>query len=191
MKKILVIVGSGRKDGNTDKLSDAFIAGALKSGHQVTKIHLGEKTISGCIGCNACRWGKACILEDDMDEIYPHYDECDMIVLASPPYFWTITARTKAFLERLYATAEEDDNPPKGRYEKYAVKECVLLMTAADDNFWTFGQALSYYHFTCVNYLGWTDRGTVLAGGCGGSPGRRHIEDTGHLEAAYAFGRSL
>lgn len=66
-----------------------------------------------------------------------------------------------------------------------------ILMTAADDFFWTFEQAVSYYNFNCINYLGWSDKGMVLAGGCGGSPDKRHIEDTGYLETAYDFGKSI
>ena len=136
-------------------------------------------------------YGKPCVIQDDMQATYPLYARCDMVALASPLYFWTISARIKAFLERLYATSAEDKNPPKGRYEKYAEKDCALLMTAADDFFWTFEQAVAYYRFNCVNYLGWRDRGMVLAGGCGGSPSPRHIETTGHLKAAYRLGSSL
>lgn len=191
MENILVVVGSGRKRGNTDQLADAFIEGAAQSGHDVTKVFLGDKVLNGCFGCNACRWGKPCVQKDAMAEIYPLYMKCDTVVLASPLYFWTITARIKAFLERLYAVAEEDPNPPKGRYEKHARKKCALLMTAADDLFWTFEQAVAYYRFNCVNYLGWTDKGMVLAGGCGGSPTPRCIADTGHLFTAREFGRNF
>lgn len=191
MKNILIVVGSGIKNGNTDQLSNTFMSGATEAGHNVTKVFLGDKTINGCNGCNACRFGKPCVQKDDMQAIYPLYEKCDMIALASPLYFWTISARLKAFLERLYAVAQEDKNPPKGRYEKHADKDCVLLMTAADDLFWTFEQAVSYYQFNCINYLGWSDKGMILAGGCGGSPTKRHIEDTGHLETAYQFGKSL
>lgn len=190
MKNILVVVGSGVKSGNTNKLADAFIKGAEEAGGNVTKAYLGDKIINGCSGCNACRFNKPCIQKDGMTELYGLYDKCDMLVLASPLYFWMISARTKAFLERLYATAQEDPNPPKGRYEKYAEKECALLMTAEDDNFWTFETAVSYYRLNCVNYLGWTDKGMVLAGGCGGSNAKRGVPEE-YLEAAYKLGASL
>lgn len=188
---ILVVVGSGIKNGNTGKLAEAFAKGAGEAGHRVRVATLGDREIGGCKGCNACRWGKPCVQKDDMQALYPLYEECDMVVLASPLYFWTFSARLKAFIERLYAVAQEDADPPKGRYERLAEKDCALLMTAADDLFWTFEQAVSYYRFCCVNYIGWRDRGMVLAGGCGGSPTQRHIEDTGHLEAAFAFGKAL
>lgn len=191
MGNILVVVGSGRKNGNTDKLADSFIAGAAGAGHEVTKVFLGDKVLDGCSGCNACRWGKPCVQKDAMVDIYPLYARCDAVVLASPLYFWTISARLKAFIERLYAVAEEDPNPPKGRYERHARKNCALLMTAADDLFWTFELAVAYYRFTCVNYLGWHDKGMVLAGGCGGSPTPRCIERTEHLATAYEFGKAF
>lgn len=188
MKNILVIVGSWVKKGNTDLLADAFIKGAEQAGHQVTKVLLGEKSIEGCRGCNACRWEKPCVIKDDMQGLYPLIEACDMVVLASPLYFWTITARTKAFLERIYAMAKIDPNPPKGRYEKHPTKDCALLMTAADDLFWTFELAVAYYRFNCVNYLGWSDKGMVLAGGSGGSLSHAEIRNTEHLNAAFELG---
>lgn len=190
MKNILVIVGSGMKKGNTDKLVDSFIAGAKESGHHVNKVFLGDKDIQGCRGCGACRYQKPCVIKDAMTEIYPLYENCDQVVLASPLYFWTIAARIKAFIERLYATAAEDPDPPKGRYDRIAEKECALLMTAEDDLFWTFEQAISYYRFNCVNYLGWIDKGMVLAGGVGGSTTKRRIAESDHLEKAFEFGKA-
>lgn len=191
MANILVVVGSGRKGGNTDQLADAFIEGTVQAGHVTAKVFLGDKILNGCTGCNACRWGKPCVQKDAMTDIYPLYMRCDTVVLASPLNFWTITSRLKAFLERLYAVAEEDPAPPKGRYERYAQKNCALLMTAADDLFWTFELAVAYYRFNCVNYLGWIDKGMILAGGCGGSPIPRCIGDTGHLATANEFGRNF
>lgn len=191
MKNILVIVGSGQKKGNTNQLANAFAEGTRSAGHTVNNIFLGNKTIHGCNGCEACRSTKKCIQKDDMEAIYPLIHQADTIVLASPLYFWTISARLKAFLERFYAIADVDANPPKGRYEGYGDKDCALLMTAADDLFWTFEHAVSYYRFSCVNYLGWNDKGMLLAGGCGGSQTAKNIGATHHLEAAHAFGEKL
>lgn len=188
MKNILVIVGSNKKGGNTELLADAFISGAESPGHIVTKVFLGDTKINGCSGCNACRKVGYCIQKDDMAGVYPLIEKADSIVLASPLYYWTISAGIKAFIERLYAVAKEDPNPPLGRYEKYPDKECALLVTAADDLFWTFEQVTSYYQFAVVNYIGWRDKGMVLAGGCGGSGSERCIRQTPHLETAYHFG---
>ena len=191
MKNILVVVGSGRKNGNTEQLADSFIKGAEEAGHHVKKVFLGNKTINGCIGCNACRYGKPCIQKDDFNELIPDIKSCDLLVFASPLFFWTISAKIKAFIERFYCIAEEDSNPSLGRYEKYPVKDCALLMTSADNFFWTFEQAASYYQFTLVNYIGFKDKGMVLAGGCGNTNGKPKIKETGHLLRAYEFGKRI
>lgn len=191
MKKILVIQGGGRKRGNTAQLVESFVKGAKDAGHLVEIISLIEKEVKGCLGCNACRYGKPCIQKDDFNDIVPKIREVDCLIFASPMYFWTLSARLKAFLERFYCIAQEDDNPPLGRYEKYPAKDCALLMTAADNFFWTFEQAVSYYQFAIVNYIGFQDKGMLLAGGCGDTNGKPQIGKTGHLDRAYEFGRNL
>ena len=114
-----------------------------------------------------------------------------MIAFASPLLFWTISSSLKAFIERLYCIAEEDPAPPLGRYEKYPVKDAALLMTSADDLFWTYEQAVSYYKFAIVNYIGFHDRGMLLAGGCGDTNGQPQIDRTTHLKEAYDFGKTI
>ena len=97
--------------------------------------------------CNACRYGKACIQKDSFNSLIPKIKAADLIVFASPLYFFTISSQLKAFIERFYCIAEEEPNPPLGRYETYPVKDCALLMISADNFFWTFEQAASYYQF--------------------------------------------
>ena len=191
MKKILVIVGGGRPRGNTAQLVDAFIRGAQEAGHQVEKVSLLQTEVKGCLGCNACRYGKPCVQKDGFQGVADKILAADLIAFASPLYFWTISSRLKALIERFYAIAQKDPNPPLGRYEKYPAKDCALLMTAADNFFWTFEQAVSYYRFALVNYIGFHDKGMVLAGGCGSTNGQPQIGHTSHLEKAYAFGKSL
>lgn len=102
------------KKGNTSKLADDFCEGATKAGHKINKVFLGDKELSGCNGCEACKCkNRKCIIKDDMQEIYLLFEQCDTIVLASPLYFWTISAKTKAFIERLYAISENDQYPYK------------------------------------------------------------------------------
>lgn len=191
MKKILVIQGGGRANGNTAQLVNHFVKGASDAGYEIEVVSLLKYEVKGCLGCNACRYGKPCIQKDDFAEIIPKIESADMIVFASPLYFWTISSKLKAFIERFYCIAQEDENPPYGRYEKYPVKASALLMTAADDLFWTFSQAEAYYKFAIVNYIGFTDKGMVLAGGCGDTNGKPRIADTPHLQRAYDFGRNL
>lgn len=130
------------------------------------------------------------MLRDAFNDLVPKIKAADCIVFASPLYFWTFSSRLKAFIERLYCIAEEDSNSPLGRYEKYPVKDCALLMTSADDFFWTFEQAVSYYQFALINYIGFHDKGMVLAGGCGDTNGRPQIRAES-LQKAYEFGRTI
>lgn len=191
MKKILVVQGGGRAHGNTAQLIQAFVKGAEDAGHHAEIVSLNETTVYGCLGCNACRHGKPCIQKDGFHELIPKIQEADLIAFASPLYYWTISSKLKAFIERFYCIAEEDPNPPLGRYEKYPEKDSVLLMTSADNLFWTFDQAASYYQFAVVRYIGFRDKGMYLAGGCGGSNGAPKIHETDHLEKVYAFGYSI
>lgn len=191
MKKILIVQGGGRPKGNTAQLADSFKRGAEEAGHSVEVISLLRYEVRGCLGCNACRYGKPCVQKDSFNDLVPKIKEADLLVFASPLYFWTLSSRLKAFIERFYCIAEEDPNPPLGRYERYPVKDCALLMTAADDFFWTFQQAESYYKFAVVNYMGFRDRGMLLAGGCGDTNGKPQIEKTRHLEEAYLFGKNI
>ena len=191
MKRILVVMGGGRPKGNTAQLVDAFVRGAEEAGHSVEKVLLLKTEVKGCLGCNACRYGKPCVQKDGFNELAPKIKQADLIVFASPLYFWTISSKLKAFIERFYCIAEEDPEPPYGRYEKYPVKDSALLMTSADEFFWTFEQAVSYYQFAIVNYIGFHDRGMVLAGGCGDTNGQPQIDKTGHLQEAYEFGKNI
>ncbi|MCM1344622.1 MAG: flavodoxin family protein [Muribaculaceae bacterium] len=191
MKKILVVQGGGRPNGNTAQLVTSFVKGAEDAGHEAEVVSLMKNEVKGCLGCNACRYGKPCIQKDSFNSLVSKIENADLIVFASPLYFWTISSRLKAFIERFYCLAQEDADPPLGRYEKYPEKDCALLMTSADDFFWTFEQAVSYYQFTVVNYIGFHDKGMLLAGGCGDTNGRPQIDRTDHLARAYEFGKNI
>ena len=191
MKNILVVQGGGRINGNTSQLADSFIQGAKEAGHTVEKISLNKNEVNGCIGCNACRYGKPCVQRDDFNEMVPKIKAADLIVFASPLLFWTLSSKIKAFIERFYCMAEEDPNPSFGRYERYPLKDAALLMTSADDFFWTYEQAVSYYKFTIINYIGFRDKGMLLAGGCGDTNGKPRIAKSNHLREAYDFGKNI
>lgn len=191
MKRILIILGGGRNNGNTAQLVKSFMKGAEEAGHQVELVSLNKLNVNGCMGCNACRYGKPCVQKDDFNTLVPKIKTTDLIVFASPLYFWTISSKLKAFIERFYSIAEKDENPLFGRYEKYPIHDCALLMTSADDFFWTFEQAVSYYHFALVNYIGFHDKGMLLAGGCGDTNGKPQISKTTHLKESYEFGKTI
>ena len=175
-------MSAGTRHGNTDRLTDAYIRGLVEKGHTVTKIYLGSMRMAGCRGCGACqRNGNRCVVQDDMQQLYPLFAQCNTLVMASPLYFWTITARLKAFVERLYAISKED---------KYPEKETVLLMTAGDDKENTFDHAQSYFHIIS-SVLGGHEVGIYCAGGCTGCEKTARNINMKHLENAYRMGLDL
>ncbi len=159
-KNIIILNGSPRKHGNTAALCDAFAAGASDAGHNVVRFDLQGMNIHGCLGC--MKGGKdpqsPCVQKDDMASIYPAYREADIVVLASPMYYWGFTSQLKAAFDRLFAVAELD-----GEYRN-PVKNCVMLMAAEGNTPDNWKPVLDYYH-TLLAQLGWHDLGTVLAGG--------------------------
>lgn len=190
-RKILLVLGNCRTNGNTEQLADAFIKGAVEAGHEVKKVDLRKLRVGGCIGCNACRFGKPCVQKDDFNILVPEIIAADLIVFASPLHFWTLSSSIIAFIERFYCIAEEDADPPYGRYEKYPIHDSALLMTSADENFWTYDKAADYYHYAIVNYIGFHNKGVLLAGGCGDTNGKSQIKNTDYLNKAYLFGKTV
>ena len=192
MKNILIIQGGGRPNGNTAQLVEHFARGAKEAGHTVEVISLRKQGSKGLHGMQRLSVWKALRTEGQLQRACsPKLRMQTALSLPHPLLFWTISAQLKALIERFYCIAEEDPNPPLGRYEKYPSKDCALLMTSADNFFWTFEQAVSYYQFTLVNYIGFHDRGMLLAGGCGDTNGKPQIDKTDHLQEAYEFGKHI
>ena len=124
MKKVLILSGSPRKGGNSDVLCDEFAKGALSAGNEVEKIRIAEKKISYCTGCYFCKnSGGRCAINDDMGEILEKILSCDVLVLASPVYFYSICAQLKAVIDRSVA-----------RWTEIKYKEMYYILTAAEAN---------------------------------------------------------
>ncbi|MDO5145662.1 MAG: flavodoxin family protein [Eubacteriales bacterium] len=103
MKNVLIISGSPRKNGNSQALCEQFASGAKEAGNQVHLIRLAEKNIGFCYACDGCmRNGGTCVQKDDMAEILHLFQETDVLVLATPIYFYGITAQMKTFIDRTY-----------------------------------------------------------------------------------------
>lgn len=100
MMKVLALNGSPRRKGNTDELLRAIVKGMETAGGEVEVVRLVELNIKGCIGCGGCDKTGHCVLEDDMQQLYPKILEVKRIVLASPIYFYGITSQAKAFVDR-------------------------------------------------------------------------------------------
>jgi multimeric flavodoxin WrbA len=183
-KKIIILNGSPRSNGNTSALIEQFTKGAEQNGHQVIRFDLQKMNIHPCLGC--CKGGKdpasPCVQKDDMLKIYPHYVEADLVVLASPMYYWSISGQLKTAFDRLFAVAECNPN--------YAnpVKDCVLLMAAEGDSQENFEPVAHFYH-ALLNNLGWKDRGIVYAGG--NMDAGSILQKPEQLKAAFDLGASL
>lgn len=103
MKHIVILSGSPRKNGNTNLLCRQFQQGAEEAGHSVRFIPLAEKRIGFCRACDVCmRNGGACIQKDDMEDILCAFQQADVVVLATPVYFYGVSAQMKACIDRTY-----------------------------------------------------------------------------------------
>ena len=154
MKNILILNGAARKNGNTKKLIDAFVDGAKSAGNVVTEFYLQDMKIFGCKGCGGCTHGNSenpCVQKDDMSKIYEVFAKCDVVVFASPIYFWSITGTLKTVADRLYA---ELRCLGYGGFPRAG----VLIMTAGSTD---YSQAVSWYRHYSTN-LGWKNLGEVL-----------------------------
>ena len=108
--KVLGIVGSPRKKGNTDILVEAVLSGANSMGTETEKIYLADYQFKGCTGCEGCSKTYDCVINDGMQEIYNKIEEADALVLGSPTYFYNVTGITKLFLDRLFKYEIFDDD---------------------------------------------------------------------------------
>ncbi len=122
-KKVLIISSSPRRKGNSDTLCDQFMQGAADAGNTVEKIFLRDKKVNYCLGCGLCTTGKPCPQKDDAAEIIAAMIAADVIVLATPVYFYTVSAQLKTLIDRCCA-----------RYTEISGKEFYLIMTAAESD---------------------------------------------------------
>ena len=179
-KKIIILNGSPRKKGNTAALTAEFTKGAMESGNEVTEFFLDEMNINGCKGCFG--GGKnpesPCVQKDDMDKIYPIYQEADIVVLATPLYYWMISGQLKNAFDRLFAVAECDPDycNPK--------KDSVLIMAAEGYGF----EESEYWYDRLEKHLGWKSLGKIL---CGGVMDIGDIEGKKELQDVYELGKSI
>lgn len=148
---IAVIVGSPRKNGNTNTLADFFIKGAKEAGNHVTKINLSGLRVKGCINCNHCvTHDGVCSIQDDMQTIYPVLYLSDMIVFASPIYFYGLTAQIKAVIDRMYTLSGK----------MFPITSSALLMTYSDSDKSAAEPAIANYK-AFSGMLQWENKGIV------------------------------
>lgn len=121
-KNVLILSSSPRRGGNSDRLCDAFLQGCKDAGHTVEKIFLKDKHINNCTGCGICSmYGKPCPQKDDAAEVLEKMIAADVIVMATPVYFYTMSAQMKTLIDRCCA-----------RYTEITNKNFYFIVTAAE-----------------------------------------------------------
>lgn len=150
---IVVLSGSPRKNGNTDRLAGAFAKGAESVGKNVIFFRVADMNINGCLGCEYC-FGEnsVCVQQDDMAQILDAIRAADTLVLASPVYFYDMSAQLKLAIDRMYALL----------CVGVPVKKSALFMVCGDDSDTVADGAVITYKNIC-EYYEWEDAGVIIA----------------------------
>jgi multimeric flavodoxin WrbA len=151
---ILILNGSPRPNGNTAAMAGAFAQGARTNGHTMTVIDVAGKQIAGCLGCEYCHTEGhgVCKQKDDMQDVYQALETADMLVLASPVYYFGFTGQLQCALHRTYAVGK-----PK------RLKQTLLLLSSGSDD--VYEGAVYEYQKTFQEYMGLKDMGVYTAHG--------------------------
>ena len=175
---ILILSGSPRRGGNTELLVEAFVKGASQKHHvEVVSVH--DYKVNPCMGCNACfkNENKACIQKDDMSLIYEKMAVADMFVIASPVYFYGLSAQLKAVIDRFH-------NPIR---DTYHIKKTALLLVGAASLPELFDGILAQYRL-CLNFFKLEDAGRVLVRGV---KDKGDIQNTEAIQKANELGLNI
>lgn len=126
-KKIVVITGSPRRNGNSFAMTDAFIQAAEANGHEVTRFDAAMKSVGGCRACETCfKSGKACSFDDDFNTIAPAILEADAVVFTMPVYWYSIPAQIKGVIDRLFSFVVGGKD--------ISGKECAVIACCEEDD---------------------------------------------------------
>ena len=176
--KILVLEGSPNKKGSTHLLADCFRQGAQEAGHTVQRLDVAHAKIHPCTGCIHCGYQGPCVQKDDMETIRAAILDADMLVFATPLYYYGMSAQLKTLVDRFCAF----NSSLQSKRMKSA-----LLTVAWNSEDWTFDALVSHYK-TLVRYLHFQDMGMVLGYGCGTPAMTSH---SFFLQEAYQLGKRL
>lgn len=176
--KIVILMGSPNSKGSTSILVEQFRKGAEESNHTVEVIEVCKLNVNPCTGCVACGYEGDCVQNDDNEQIRKMLLSCDMVVFATPLYYYGMSAQLKAVVDRFCAY----NSSLNRRHLKSA-----LLTVAWNADDWTF-DALEAHYKTLVRYINFENMGMVLGYGCG-SPSMTRASR--YPEEAYKLGKSL
>ena len=175
---ILILSGSPRKGGNTDLLVEAFVKGASQK-HHVEVVSVRDYKVNPCMGCNVCFKSKdnTCVQKDDMSMIYEKMAHTDMLVIASPVYFYGLSAQLKAIIDRCH-------NPIR---DTFKIKKTAIQLVGAATLPELFDSILAQYQL-CLNFFKLEDAGRVLARG---AKDKGDIKNIDALNEAFRLGQSI
>ncbi|MBM4331644.1 MAG: flavodoxin family protein [Deltaproteobacteria bacterium] len=183
-KKVMIVLGSPRKKGNSSILAKQVAAGAKAGGALVETFYLHDMNIRPCTACDACRKKTKidCVLDDDMQKLYPKLRSADAIVVASPIYWFTVSAQTKLFMDRWYALGSDEG------YE-LAGKKFGIVLTYADADPFISGAVNALRTFQdALNFIGAKIVGMVYGSAWKAGEIRRNKE---LMAAALELGKKL
>lgn len=178
MKKILVITSSLRPDSNSEILADSFIRGAEEAGHEVEKISLKGKTINFCTGCLVCQKTQRCVIHDDADAIAQKMKVADVLVFATPVYYYEMSGKMKSMLDRANPLFPSD----------YSFRDVYLLASAAEDAEETIDGALAGLNGWIRCFGKSRLAGSLLGGGVTNAGEMRGKDEV--LAKAFAMGKN-
>jgi multimeric flavodoxin WrbA len=154
-KFVLIIKGSPREMGNSSMLADKAAEGAIAAGAQVESYLLHSMDIRPCDACDTCQETGVCVLKDDMQRIYPKLRQADSIIIASPIYWFTVSAQTKLFIDRWYALESQHGNALRG-------KQFGIVLTYGDSDPYKSGAINAIHTFQDMfRYIGANFSGLV------------------------------
>lgn len=174
---ILVLTGSPRKNGNSNTLVDYFVRGANEAGHNIKRFDAAFKNIHSCTACNHCGMNGKCIFNDDFEFVSNNIVDADMVVFATPMYYFGISAQLKAVIDRFYSINAKIQTP----------KKAALFLTYADTSEKVALPVKSHYE-AILDYLNWTNAGCIVVPGVWEEG---NINHTHYPKLAYELGKNL
>ena len=176
--KITVLFGSPNRHGSTSILVENFVRGATEAGHECEVLDVCHMNIHPCTGCVACGYEGPCVQKDDVEQIRAKLVASEMVVFATPLYYYGMSAQLKIVVDRFCAYNSSLNS-------KHLKSALLTVAWNADD--WTF-EALEAHYKTLVRYINFEDKGMILGYGCG-SPAV--TQRSRYPEEAYKLGRGL
>lgn len=176
-KNVIILSASPRRKGNSDILCDEFMKGAIEAGYDVEKIFLSDKNINYCTGCGVCNTTHECVQKDDMKAILVKLLKADVIVMASPVYFYTINAQMKTLIDRIVP-----------QYTNLSNKEFYFIITAAETDLNMMEKSIECFRGLLDCLENPNEKGVIYGVGAWQ---KGEIKGTKAMKEAYEMGKNV